>query len=232
VRKARHSVGERGGVCRIGNTCPPRRRLLLVRKISVPVVPVVHGVVPALELGELGLPAGELSGRSSADRVKGLAGRCYRVAGPPGGPGGDGPALGVVRDCHICTSVQSLRIRAPSGLCIRARSPPCARLAGVAEIEQATAVFALLADPTRARILHALSLVPRLCVCDVAASLGMSESAVSHQLRLLRTSRLVSRTREGRIAYYSLADEHVRHVLSDALQHAAEDRTSSAGVPA
>jgi len=107
-----------------------------------------------------------------------------------------------------------------------------ARLAGVAEIEQATAVFALLADPTRARILHALSLVPRLCVCDVAASLGMSESAVSHQLRLLRTSRLVSRTREGRIAYYSLADEHVRHALSDALQHAAEDRTSSAGVPA
>ena len=106
------------------------------------------------------------------------------------------------------------------------------RLAGMAEIEQATAVFALLADPTRARILHALSLVPRLCVCDVAASLGMSESAVSHQLRLLRTSRLVSRTREGRIAYYSLADEHVRHVLSDALQHAAEDRTSSAGVPA
>jgi DNA-binding transcriptional ArsR family regulator len=106
------------------------------------------------------------------------------------------------------------------------------QLAGVAEIERATAVFALLADPTRARILHALSLVPRLCVCDVAASLGMSESAVSHQLRLLRTSRLVSRTREGRIAYYRLADEHVRHVLADALQHAAEDRTSSVGVPA
>jgi DNA-binding transcriptional ArsR family regulator len=106
------------------------------------------------------------------------------------------------------------------------------QLAGVAEIEQATAVFALLAHPTRARILHALSLVPRLCVCDVAASLGMSESAVSHQLRLLRTSRLVSRIREGRIAYYRLADEHVRHVLADALQHAAEDRTSSAGVPA
>ena len=106
------------------------------------------------------------------------------------------------------------------------------RLAGIAEIERATAVFALLADPTRARILHALSLVPQLCVCDVAASLGMSESAVSHQLRLLRTSGLVSRTRAGRIAYYSLADEHVRHVLSDALQHAAEGSTSSVGIPA
>ena len=106
------------------------------------------------------------------------------------------------------------------------------QLAGAADIERATALFALLADPTRARILHALSLVPRLCVCDVAASLGASESAVSHQLRLLRVGGLVSRRREGRIAYYSLADEHVRHVLGDALQHAAEDRASSAGVPA
>jgi DNA-binding transcriptional ArsR family regulator len=106
------------------------------------------------------------------------------------------------------------------------------QLAGVAEIERATAVFSLLADPTRARILHALSLASRLCVCDVAASVGMSESAVSHQLRLLRVGGLVSRAREGRIAYYSLADEHVRHVLGDALQHAAEDRASSAGVPA
>jgi ArsR family transcriptional regulator, lead/cadmium/zinc/bismuth-responsive transcriptional repressor len=107
-----------------------------------------------------------------------------------------------------------------------------AKLAGMAQIERATAVFTLLADPTRARILHALSLVPRLCVCDVAASLGASESAVSHQLRLLRVGGLVSRAREGRIAYYSLADEHVRHVLGDALQHAAEDRGGSAGVPA
>ena len=106
-----------------------------------------------------------------------------------------------------------------------------ARLAATADIERATAVFALLADPTRARILHALSLVPRLCVCDVAASLGMSESAVSHQLRLLRINRLVSRTREGRIAYYSLADEHVRHVLSDALQHADEGNGAGVEVP-
>ena len=106
------------------------------------------------------------------------------------------------------------------------------QLAGAAQIERATAVFALLADPTRARILHALSLVPRLCVCDLAASLGLSQSAVSHQLRLLRTSQLVTRARQGRIAYYSLADEHVRHVLGDALQHAAESGETSAEVPA
>jgi DNA-binding transcriptional ArsR family regulator len=107
-----------------------------------------------------------------------------------------------------------------------------AGLAGLAEVEQVTAVFALLADPTRARILHALSLVPRLCVCDVAASLGVSQSAVSHQLRLLRASSLVARTREGRIAYYSLADEHVRQLLGGALQHAGEDHRGGAGVPA
>jgi ArsR family transcriptional regulator, lead/cadmium/zinc/bismuth-responsive transcriptional repressor len=107
-----------------------------------------------------------------------------------------------------------------------------AQLAGMAQVERVTAVFALLADPTRARILHALSLVPRLCVCDVAASLGMSESAVSHQLRLLRLNGLVSRAREGRIAYYSLADEHVRHVLDDALQHADEVHGSGVEVPA
>lgn len=107
-----------------------------------------------------------------------------------------------------------------------------AQLAGTAEIERATAVFALLADPTRARILHALSLVTRLCVCDVAASLGMSESAVSHQLRLLRINGLVSRAQEGRIAYYSLADEHVRHVLGDALRHADEGQGGGAEVSA
>jgi ArsR family transcriptional regulator, lead/cadmium/zinc/bismuth-responsive transcriptional repressor len=106
------------------------------------------------------------------------------------------------------------------------------QLAGPDEIERATALFGLLADPTRARILHALSLVPRLCVCDLAASLGMSESAVSHQLRLLRMNRLVSRAREGRIAYYSLADEHVRHVLGDALQHAGESGPAGIGMPA
>ena len=75
-----------------------------------------------------------------------------------------------------------------------------------------------------------------VCLLAVPPEAGTGPGGISAswttQLRLLRTSRLVSRTREGRIAYYSLADEHVRHVLSDALQHAAEDRTSSAGVPA
>ena len=91
------------------------------------------------------------------------------------------------------------------------------------------ATFALLADATRARILHALSLTEELCVCDLALLLGMSESAVSHQLRLLRINRTVDRRKVGRVVYYRLADEHVRHMFADGLRHAREEdrRTAS-----
>jgi DNA-binding transcriptional ArsR family regulator len=82
--------------------------------------------------------------------------------------------------------------------------------------------FSLMADPTRARILHALSLTQELCVCDLAALLGISESALSHQLRLLRSNRVVARRKAGRIVYYRLADGHVRHIFSDGLRHAVE----------
>jgi len=85
-------------------------------------------------------------------------------------------------------------------------------------------IFGLLADPNRARILHALSLTEELCVCDLALLVGMGQSAVSHQLRLLRTSRVVERRKQGRIVYYRLADEHIRHVLADGLRHATEER--------
>jgi len=84
--------------------------------------------------------------------------------------------------------------------------------------------FALLADPTRLRILQALSLTHELCACDLALVLGLSVSALSHQLRLLRERGVVARRKAGRIAYFQLADEHVRHVLADALAHTAEAR--------
>lgn len=94
---------------------------------------------------------------------------------------------------------------------------------------QATAAwFDTLADPTRARILHALSLAPELCVCDLALVLDLSVSALSHQLRLLRERGAVTRRKVGRIAFYSLADEHVRHFLTDALAHTAEPRSQTA----
>lgn len=90
------------------------------------------------------------------------------------------------------------------------------------EADDLAAIFELLADPTRARLLHALSLSKELCVCDLALLLGRSESALSHQLRVLRDRRVVSRRKAGRIVYYRLADDHIRHVLADGLRHARE----------
>ena len=82
--------------------------------------------------------------------------------------------------------------------------------------------FGLMADPTRARIVHALSLARELCVCDLALLIGISQSALSHQLRLLRSHRVVTRRKAGRIVYYRLADRHVRHVFADGLRHSME----------
>lgn len=84
-------------------------------------------------------------------------------------------------------------------------------------------MFSLLADGTRARILHALSLAQELCVCDLALLLGISQSGLSHQLRLLRGRRVVSRRKVGRVVYYRLADQHIRRVLADGLRHVAEE---------
>lgn len=83
-------------------------------------------------------------------------------------------------------------------------------------------LFGTLADPTRARILHALSLADELCVCDLALLLGLSVSGLSHQLRLLRDRDAVARRKVGRMVYYRLADGNVRRLLSDALVHPAK----------
>ena len=81
-------------------------------------------------------------------------------------------------------------------------------------------IFRALGDPTRVRILHALA-ASELCVCDLAAILGMSQSAVSHQLRLLRSLRLVRHRREGRMVYYALDDDHIEKLLAQGLDHVA-----------
>lgn len=80
------------------------------------------------------------------------------------------------------------------------------------------AVFGLLADPGRLRLLVAL-LAGEMCVCDLALACGQSESSVSHALRLLRAHRVVHARREGRRAFYSLDDAHVRMLLDLALAH-------------
>jgi ArsR family transcriptional regulator, lead/cadmium/zinc/bismuth-responsive transcriptional repressor len=82
-------------------------------------------------------------------------------------------------------------------------------------------LYKVFADPTRLRILGALA-VGELCVCDLGAVLGMSQSAVSHQLATLRAARLVAYRREGKTVYYSLADDHVVTLLKMGLEHAAE----------
>ncbi|MHB8293366.1 MAG: ArsR/SmtB family transcription factor [Acidimicrobiales bacterium] len=81
-------------------------------------------------------------------------------------------------------------------------------------------VFGLLADPGRLRLMAAL-LTGELCVCDLAAAAGMGESATSHALRILRAHRVVTARRAGRMAFYSLADAHVRMLLDLALTHVA-----------
>lgn len=79
--------------------------------------------------------------------------------------------------------------------------------------------FEALADPTRARILYALSR-GRLCVRDLAVLVGVSESAVSHQLRFLRTRRLVKGQREGTVIHYSLVNRHLDALFREAEYHA------------
>lgn len=83
--------------------------------------------------------------------------------------------------------------------------------------------FRALSDPTRVKILLALAR-EELCVCDLAKLLGVTSSAVSHQLRVLRGLRLVKFRREGKSAYYSLDDHHVETLLGEGLKHVREER--------
>lgn len=86
----------------------------------------------------------------------------------------------------------------------------------------ASELLKAIADPTRMRILASLRAAEELCVCDLAAVLKMSESAISHQLRLLRQTHLVGSRKEGRQVFYRLADAHVDSILDCALEHARE----------
>lgn len=83
-------------------------------------------------------------------------------------------------------------------------------------------LFKVFGDPTRIRILNVLS-TQKLCVCDIAQTLGMTQSAISHQLRILKQIRLVKFRREGKVIYYSLADSHVHTILRQGLEHVMEE---------
>lgn len=95
------------------------------------------------------------------------------------------------------------------------------RLLGGPPVESIADVFRLLGDPTRVRLVDVLTHGER-CVGDLASLVGLSESAVSHQLRLLRSARLVRVRRSGRSAYYALDDQHVVELFHDMRKHVAE----------
>lgn len=82
-------------------------------------------------------------------------------------------------------------------------------------------VFKVFGDSTRIRILEALSKA-EMCVCDIAFLLNMTQSAISHQLRVLKQARLVKNRRDGKIVYYSLDDDHIERILNMGLEHIRE----------
>ncbi len=98
---------------------------------------------------------------------------------------------------------------------VRAALPDDDKLLDVSEL------FKVLGDSTRCKILFVL-LMAEMCVCDLSQLLGMSVSAISHQLRILRQAQLVRYRREGKTVFYALADEHVRTLLSQGMEHVQE----------
>ena len=93
--------------------------------------------------------------------------------------------------------------------------PPKDDLCDLAEL------FKIFGDSTRIRILFVL-LESEVCVCDLAQALGMTQSAISHQLKILKASKLVRFRREGKSVFYALADDHVRTILSQGMEHIEE----------
>ena len=92
------------------------------------------------------------------------------------------------------------------------------RVIGNDDAGELAGIFQVMGDPSRLRIISLLN-QGELCVCDIAAALGMSQSAVSHQLRVMRMAKLVKYRKDGRIAYYSLDDDHVQILFTQGLDH-------------
>ena len=89
------------------------------------------------------------------------------------------------------------------------------------ELYDLAELFKVFGDSTRIRILYVL-FEEELCVCDIAQTLNMTQSAISHQLQVLKKSKLVKYRREGKTVFYSLADDHVRAILGQGMDHVTE----------
>ena len=92
-----------------------------------------------------------------------------------------------------------------------------------AELSDLAELFKILGDSTRIRILYVL-FEHEVCVCDIAEILGMTQSAISHQLRIIKQARLVKSRRDGKTIYYALADDHVKSIVGLAREHLEEER--------
>ena len=101
------------------------------------------------------------------------------------------------------------------------KDPRQARYENVDRLDEVANLFHVLGDPTRVRLIHLLFDAER-CVLDLTELIGMSQSAVSHQLSILRQARLVRSRREGKNIYYSLDDEHIVQIFSFAREHVLE----------
>jgi len=103
------------------------------------------------------------------------------------------------------------------------------QLLGVDTANSLADLFADLSDATRWQVVYALLHAPsgELCVCDLSAGLGRDDTTISHQLRVLRSHHIVSMRKVGRIVYYRLVDEHIRHLLAVGLTHANEPLTAA-----
>ena len=89
------------------------------------------------------------------------------------------------------------------------------------ELQNLAEFFRIFGDSTRIRILYVL-FEAEMCVCDIAALLGMTQSAISHQLKALKNARLVKSRRDGKTVFYSLADDHVKTIIDQGLEHILE----------
>lgn len=109
-------------------------------------------------------------------------------------------------NCTHCDAVRAVQHQMPSERTTRLASD----------------FFKAFSDKTRLRILSALA-IHELCVCDIAELLGMTQSAISHQLRFLKQARLVDNRKEGKTVYYTLCDRHIGTILHQGLEHILED---------
>ena len=120
-------------------------------------------------------------------------------------------------DKHFCDCCDTTVIHYDIVEKVKAKLPPEEPVYDVAEL------FKIFGDSTRARIICALE-ISEMCVCDIAALLNMTSSAISQQLRVLKQACIVKSRRVGKVVYYSLADEHISKIFNLAFDHVIEDR--------